>query len=241
MSTSVIRALRILEFLAASEKPLSLVKVAEELEIPRSTAYKILRVLVDNGFADSAEAGTYAIGLKAFEVGTAHLRSSGNLVDVVGPQLTRLTQLGITAHYAILEGVDVVYLLKEDPPALGVQLASSVGVRLPAASTAVGKSCLAWLPAEQVAAHVDSGRQPSLRALTEELALVRDNGFSTDDGDTASGIRCVAAPVFDVNGPRGAIGVSHLLVSSLDPEAVAQQVVQAARDASALLGGKAPR
>lgn len=241
MSTSVIRALGILELLSLAEKPVPLAKVAHELDIPRSTAYKILRDLVDNGFVESSESSTYSIGLKAFEVGTAHLRS-GNLVDVVGPQLTKLTRLGITAHYAILDGADVVYLIKEDPPALGVQLASSVGVRLPAACTAVGKSCLAWLTPDQIAAQVQTGGDGAdLDALIEELSAVRRDGFSTDEGDTASGIRCVAAPVFDINGPRGAIGVSHLIVSSLDTAMVAREVVEAARDASALLGGKAPR
>lgn len=241
MSTSVERTLRILELLAVSDKPLALNQVSDTLEIPRSTAYKILRALVDRGFVSVESGNAYAVGLKAFEVGAAHLRRT-NVIDVVAPHLTSLTQrLGVTSHYAILDAGDVVYLYKEDPPAAAVQLASSLGVRLPASLTAVGKSCVAWLAPERLDAYLDehvNGTGPVTRnVLVQELGVVRERGFSTDEGDTASGIRCVAAPVFDLNGPRGALGVSHMLSSQLDGDDVIAEVKKAAHAVSATLGG----
>lgn len=243
MSTSVARTLRILELLASSDKPLALARVADTLEIPRSTAYKILRTLVDRRFVSVETGNAYAIGLKAFEVGAAHLRTT-NVIDFVAPRLTQLTQsLGVTSHYAILDGPDVVYLYKEDPPAVGVQLASSLGVRLPASITAVGKSCLAWLPAERLETFLDqhvTGDHPhqvGREALSEELRLVRQRGYSIDEGETATGIRCVAAPIFDLNGSRGALGVSHLLTSQHESQNVISEVVRAASAVSTTLGG----
>ncbi|MFI9605025.1 IclR family transcriptional regulator C-terminal domain-containing protein [Streptomyces sp. NPDC052043] len=89
------------------------------------------------------------IGLKAFEVGSAHLRRVG-VTGIVAPELSRLTRaLGVTSHYAILDHTDAVYLCKQDPPGLGIRLASSVGARLPSHLTAVGKACLAWLAEER--------------------------------------------------------------------------------------------
>lgn len=242
MSTSVERTLRILELLAGSDDALPLATVATSLEIPRSTAYKILRSLVDRGFATVEDGNTYAVGLKAFEVGAAHLRR-GNVVDVIAPFLTRVTQrLGVTSHFAVLDGTDVVYLYKEDPPAAAIRLASSLGVRLPAAITAVGKSCLAWQPEARLDGYLDAlsgnGTGKSRGDLVAQLARVREQGFSTDDGDTADGIRCVAAPIFDLSGPRGAIGVSHMLTSTLEEEVVATEVKEAADAVSSHLGGK---
>ncbi|MGN6781457.1 MAG: IclR family transcriptional regulator [Marmoricola sp.] len=244
MSTSVIRALVILELLAASEKPLTLARISDQLEIPKSTAHGILRSLAERRFISADASGAFSIGIKAFETGSAYVRHA-DLVNVVAPQLVGVTrELEMTSHYAVLDGLDAVYLCKEDPPQLGVQLASSLGARLPARQTAVGKACLAWVPAGRLAQHVaaaDGGpvSEDDLAQLRAELAAVREVGFSTDDGETARGIRCVAAPVFDVNGGCGAIGVSYLRDDEVDGDAITATVVEAAARTTELLGGKA--
>ena len=246
MSNSVIRALTILELLAASEKTLSLARISERLEIPKSTTHSILRSLTHQRFIVADATGGYSIGIKAFEVGSAFVRQ-GDLLTLVAPQLVRITRrLEMTSHYAVLDGPDAVYLCKEDPPQVGVQLASSLGARLPARLTAVGKACLAWLPAGKLTDHIraDDGSglaAPSMDDLESELAQIRSAGFSTDDGATARGIRCVAAPVFDLDGPCGAIGVSYLRDDDLDGELVTAAVVDAAARVTDLLGGKAAR
>lgn len=219
MSNSVLRAVRILELLAASEKPLTLTQISEELGLPKSTAHGLLRSLTTTSFLEMPEPTTYAIGLRTFEVGAAYTRRAG-AVGVVAPELVALTRLlGVTSHYAVLDGPDAVYLCKEDPPGLGVQLASSVGARLPADVTAVGKVCLAWLDDATVEQHVGRAAEADpdgawLAGLRDQLAAVREQGHAVDEGEAAAGIRCVAAPVFDMNGPRGAIGVSYLLGAS---------------------------
>ncbi len=84
------------------------------------------------------------MGLHSFEVGAAYLRSM-TPVRSVTPELQWLTEsLGVTSHFAVLEDDEVIYLAKHDPPGLGLKLASSLGARLPAAVTAVGKVQLAF-------------------------------------------------------------------------------------------------
>ena len=125
MSTSVVRAARILDRLAHSRTPMTLAEIASELDIPKSTAYTILRDLASESFVTVSSPPAYSIGLKAFEVGSAHLRASGT-AGAVAPELARLTRaLNITSHYAVLDGTEVLYLCKEDPPTLGIQLASA--------------------------------------------------------------------------------------------------------------------
>lgn len=245
MSTSVVRAVRILDLLAHAEKPLPLSRVCTALEIPKSTAHSILASLVQEDFVEVSESATYSIGLKAFEVGAAHLRATGT-VGVVAPELARLTRsLNITSHWAVLDGTDAVYLCKEDPPVRGIQLASAIGARLPAAVTAVGKSCLAWLEADELAQHIatppDVEREAALTEVSAELARVRAAGYSTDDGEAALGIQCIAAPVFDMSGPRGAIGVSYLRDTGVASDTITAEVIEAASRATSLLGGRNPR
>ncbi|RNI25478.1 IclR family transcriptional regulator [Flexivirga caeni] len=240
MSNSVTRATHILRLLAESGKPLSLSQMTAELGIPKSTAHNILGSLVQAGFVDVSETTTYSIGLAAFEIGSAHLRGRST-ISVVAPELARVTRtLDITSHWAVLDDADVVYLCKEDPPGRAIQLASSLGARLPAPTTAVGKSCLAWLSQDDLATILSAGSHDDVKGISAEMARVRAAGYSTDDAITAAGIRCVASPVFDMTGPCGAIGVSYLRDADLDADAVAAEVMHAAARASSILGGRTP-
>ena len=243
MSSSVTRAAWILELLARSDRPLSLTRVAATLDIPKSTAHSILRDLVAECLVTVSDTSTYTVGLKAFEIGSAHIRGS-SAASLVAPELARLTRnLGVTSHYAILDGTDAVYLCKEDPPGLGIQLASSIGARLPSHMTAVGKSCLAWLDKDEVPRHVAlnvrdvNGRRGTLNQLRKEIAVIKERGYACDDAHAAAGIQCVAAPIFDVTGLKGAIGVSYLQGSMTSLDEVAEQVCSAAHRVSTALGG----
>lgn len=239
VNNSALKAIRILELLGASEKPLSLKQISEELGLPKSTAHGLLQTLVATSFLELHKPASYAIGLRAFEVGAAYIRRAGP-VGIVAPELVGLTRaLGVTAHYAVLDGPDAVYLCKEDPPGLGVQLASSIGARLPADITAVGKACLAWLDDAVVGEH--AGHNAEVAVLRAQLTAVRERGYATDEGEAATGIWCVAAPVFDMGGPRGAIGVSFLRGARDDAEGIAQHVMAAAARATSQLGGTVRR
>lgn len=238
-TTSVVRAVRILELLAHSEKPMGLSKIGAALDIPKSTAHSILRDLVSESFVEVSETIAYSIGIRAFEIGSAHLRTVGT-VGLVASELGRLTSaLGVTSHYAVLDQADVVYLCKQEPSGLGIQLASSIGARLPSHVTAVGKSALAWLDPQQITPHIDLSDGITRADLDAELEQVRQRGYSTDDGASAAGIQCVAAPVFDVTGPKGSIGTSFLMGANQSLDIIISEVQDAAARASARLGGRA--
>ncbi len=141
---SVMRALSILELLSLSEGPMALGEVATRLKLPKSSALSLLRALVAGDFCVTDGKGLYALGIHTFEVGAGYLRSM-TPVRSVTPELEWLTQvLAMTSHFAVLQGDEVIYLAKHDPAALGLKLASSLGARVPAAVTAVGKAQLAY-------------------------------------------------------------------------------------------------
>jgi DNA-binding IclR family transcriptional regulator len=229
---AVSRALAVLRLLAQAGRPMTLAEVAGQLMLPKSSALSLLRALAGAQFAAVDKRGRYVLGLGSFEVGAAYLRSMTPVRAVEG-ELQALTDvLGVTSHFAVLEEDEVVYLAKHDPPRVAVQLASSVGARLPAASTAVGKAQLAFR-AER--GHL-SGVARDLAARLEE---VRKRGYAVDEGETLAGVRCVAAPVFNSGGCCGAIGVSYLIQSTVRLDDAAAAVVSAAGQASARLGGLA--
>jgi DNA-binding IclR family transcriptional regulator len=202
------RALRVLAFLAQQPEPASLERIAAAVGIPRSSAYHLLRVMVDEGFCvHLPEERRFGLGVAAFEVGSGYVRQAP-LARLARPRMIRLVDaVGQSAHLAVLHGRDVLYIVEERAPGRP-PLVTDVGVRLPAPLTASGRSILAALPAAQVralfpdaAAFVDRhGFGPaSLTALRALLSQTRQRGYAEEDGEVTPGLASVAAAVLDHN------------------------------------------
>lgn len=112
---------------------------------------------------------------------------------------------GETAHYAVLDGNEVVYRAKVDPPAGSVRLTSEVGGRNPAYRTGVGKMLLSLTidSEEELASRLGAHELPrrtaktitSVAALWDELQVTRERGYAVDDQENEIGINCIAVPV----------------------------------------------
>jgi DNA-binding IclR family transcriptional regulator len=139
----------------------------------------------------------------------------------ISPVLRALAEkYGETAHYAVLDGTEVVYRSKVDPPTGAVRLTSTIGGRNPAHCTAVGKLLLAYALPDDAAVEVWAGGRELVRrtertitdpvALAAELARIRRQGWAADDQENEPGVNCVAVPAFVTSPtvPCGAVSVS---------------------------------
>jgi DNA-binding IclR family transcriptional regulator len=202
------RGLAILGLLARSPEPLPAAVIASRLGLPRSSTYHLLAELEAAGVvAHLPEAGRWAVGVAAFEVGTAYLRHDP-LDQLAGPLLQRLAhRVSLDAHLGVLHGRELLYLLRERP-ARPQTLVTAVGVRLPAHLTASGRAILAATPPAQRRAALGSGPFPrrtdrgptTLRALTAVLAQERRRGWSVEDGEVSPGFASVAHAVHGADG-----------------------------------------
>ena len=229
---SVERAVLVLRLLA-DRGTLGLAEIARRLAVPKSSAADVLRALVVGDFVAQDPEGRYRLGLGAFEIGAAYLRAMTPTASVE-PELRALTsELSATSHFAVLDGNEVVYLAKHDPPLRGLELASALGARLPAATTAVGKVQLAFLS-------VHDAEEPLDSSSFLEFARIRALGYALDEGGSTPGLTCVAAPVFSASGCCGAIGVSTLVRGHPPLQAMIEAVAAAAARATLHLGGLRP-
>jgi DNA-binding IclR family transcriptional regulator len=208
------RVLDILELVTATQEGLSRTEIAERLGIPKSSASILLRTLVARKYLRPDGSGRrLMLGLRAFETGSAFLRQI-SLRDMARPVMNELVgEFGETCHLAVLDGTDVVYLEKVDPPHAAVQLVTFVGSRLPAAWTAVGRAQLAYLPDEELRRRYGASLPDlsALEAIFECRDQVRVQGWASECGETTPGIGCLAAPVFGHGGtPAAAIGATFL-------------------------------
>ena len=210
MSTKIpaaARTLALLRNLAKAAAPVTAVSLARQIGAPRSTTYQLLQVLESEGFViHYPDTARWGIGVSAFELGTAYLRHDP-LERLARPILHRIVQqldelkLNSTAQVGILDGNELLYLLKENPR-LAAVVVTDVGVRLPAHLTASGRSMLALLPKNQfralypnnkpISRRTEQGPQTS-RELQTLLEKELAQGFSVESGHVSEGLNTIAA------------------------------------------------
>ncbi|WP_256840171.1 IclR family transcriptional regulator [Ornithinimicrobium faecis] len=213
------QALSVLKLLARHAGPLPAASIARELNLPRSTTYRLLTVMVAQGFVvHLPEEQRYGLGVAAFELGSAYARQEP-MQRLARPLLTRLAdRTGHSAHLVVLHGRDVLYVI-EERVAGRPSLVTDVGVRLPATLTASGLAILAALPPAQVRALFPSaeafvqrhGRGPtSLSSLRRLLVDVRAVGHAEEAHSVTAGLASVASAARDHNGhPVAGIAVTY--------------------------------
>ena len=218
------RTLDVLEALAAAQTPATLGELAHNLHIPKSSLHGILRTLSRRRWVEADPSGArFTLGLRALQLGTSFVDADGG-VQRAQPTLDWLAeQSGETVQLARLDGATVVYLAKRGSRH-PVQLISTVGSRLPAHATALGKAMLACLDTSEILrvlpARLEAVTPRTIvdrDRLVEELAVVRSRGYAVDDGEVAEGLRCFAVPVEASVGGRDAISFS-VPVFRLDPD-----------------------
>ena len=219
------RGLAILRVLAASEEPLTAATLAARLGLPRSSTYHLLTELEAAGVvAHLPDRARWAVGIGAFEIGTGYLRHHP-VDEVAGPPLRRLARrIGHDVHLGVLDGRELLYLLRERPPHPQT-LVTAVGVRLPAHLTASGRAVLAGLaPAQRRAVLAGGGpltrrtdRGPtSQRALTAVLSGDARRGWSVEDGEVSRGYASVARAIRDAGG-QAVAAISVTFPHGCDP------------------------
>jgi IclR family acetate operon transcriptional repressor len=216
-STAVERALSILEAIAQRGATMAHSEISRKLDIPKSSATYLLRALERCGYVQRERGtGGYRLGLKVLSLALG-VEIAGDIRETALPVLERVVKrCELTAHLAVLDQSDAVYVEKVDSPGF-VKMDTWIGKRMELHSTAVGKALVAFSSAKDVEALI-KGRAMKKRTprtiathagFLRELEKVRERGYAIDDEENSLGARCVAAPVVDGFGRvLAAVGLS---------------------------------
>lgn len=201
------RALAVLRLLTEADGDLGILYIAQELGLKAGTAHRIVRALMLEGYvAQNPATDGYYLGSRAILIGQAAQRALG--VDRALPLLERLhEETEESVNLVVREGDESVVLMRVQSK-LPLRFEQYPGARFPLYSTASGKAMLSYsddadeyvrrLPARLTALTPNTLR--SQADLVRELDAIRERGYSIDDEENVAGVRCVGAPVFDIDG-----------------------------------------
>jgi len=193
-------------------------ELAQRLQLPRSTVFRLLCTLESMGFVERTDSGReYQLGVRVLRLGFEYLASL-DLSALGTPLVSRLCQqVGHTANLVVRDGRDIVSISKAASATTPFIGAISVGSRLPAHATVLGLILLSGLPLDALK-HLYP--EPELKAFSDQTpqdvnelyqacVYMREQGYGVGEGFFDTSISTIAAPVCNRHGEIvAALGVT---------------------------------
>ena len=216
--SSITRALRVVEAVAAAGDGVTAKAIARRLGCPLPTVYRALGTLVEEGYLVRLHAVRgYGLGYRIAELQRS-LAAQVRPPAVVRAALHELhNSVGAAAHLVVFRDADVVLAAVDDCTDHPRPDGFEVGEPVPAHAIAAGKVLLAGQRLVRVgelleragAARLTSRTLVDRRALDRELLRVRSAGAAVEVDEYRTGQAALAVPVRSADGEvRAALGVS---------------------------------
>lgn len=193
--SSVLKVFALLDVLAEARKSVRLAELARMVGGERGTVYQRLVTLIEAGWVEQIEDGSFRLTMHAARLANAALEQA-NIGARTVPILQRLVDdTAETASLAVLDGNEACIVQRvESEGVLRAEL--KVGARLALDSTASGRVLAAYVAPEKLQRWKEAGI-----ALPPDdvLEKVRKEKFVISGGKM-EGIRACAAPVFEASG-----------------------------------------
>ncbi len=190
------------------EGPLRLTDAAARLNVSRSTAHRLLSMLVYRDFAEQGPDRRYhrEPALQPLDATAAPVAL---LRRVALPHLqTLMSRVGETVTLVVLAGSDVRFIATVECDRI-LRVGDREGRAMPAHLASGGKAILAAMPREDVTSLIEKVDGVNPTGLRRSLGLVRMRGFAINDQATEKGLTAIGMVVRDPAGnPTAAIAIA---------------------------------
>jgi DNA-binding IclR family transcriptional regulator len=221
------RGLRVLEVVAAARRPLSITDIAAELDLTRSSVFRLIYTLRHMGFLEEEQSKLFTLGPRVLNIGFAFLASK-DIIEIARPELESLRdETQVSAHLAIRDERDVLYLSCVQTRS-GFLSNMNVGSRVPAYASPMGWLLLSGLPRAELSGLF---REDALVPLTDQtptttkklvsaVEQARGRGYVISRGIMEAAGSSISAPVInrrnevvaaiDISGPDSAFDLNEM-------------------------------
>ena len=242
--------LDILETISQAPNGLGVSELAATLGFTKSSIFRHLQTLVERGYLlQNPDTLRYTLGLRAASLGRLAAREANLVAAAQGPMRQLRDEVGQTVTLVVIDAKSLLVvdrLLGFDMLEIGVR----PGSILPLHATSHGKVAMAF--SRQPLAKL--ARSRPLERLTpftvtdwaqleEQIALIRQQGWSSSPQEIVLGINALSAPIFDRTGDCVAALAIVGSIQFVPPEPPRQQLsalLNATRSISMQLGFNPP-
>lgn len=246
---SVSNAMKALEMFNSERMQISVGEVADELEIPKSSASRLLSSMRKSEIITQiGKGGGYRVGPLARRLGTLYA-SVLSTRDTIREGMRELaTETGHSCWMSVLSGTDIT-VVDGIHGGYPIRLVVEVGSSLPAHVTAGGKALLARLDDEKIRAIYRSSDLPvftentvkSIDGLLGVLATIRENGWAETRQEIIDGISSIGVALTADSEPAGiALSVSFPIANLTEAQQndVRQALLRTASRLGQLIGDR---
>lgn len=234
---SIERAFAVLGALA--DGPIGVTEVADRVELPKSTAARLLASLAREGVVEQVPGDTrYRLGPRLVTL-AARVRPTRSLARLARPSLQELADsVGEAAGLSVPDGTLVHYVEQVGSPN-PVSVRDWTGSRIPLHAVSSGQVLLAFSPATFVQRYLGRPMERftertlvTAEALLGRMQAVRRDGYTWALEEFDEGISSIAAPIADASGEVVAAvhlhGPSYRFPPAGSEDALADQVLATA-------------
>ncbi|RHW30040.1 MULTISPECIES: IclR family transcriptional regulator [Oceanobacillus] len=219
------RAISILELISQSTEQYTVTEICTNLDLPKATVFTIMNTLERYKMVEKDTTGRFQIGAKLFQLGMTYL-SDYSMIDLAKPYMKKLMkETGFTVHLGILHENSIMYIAKEEPNSF-IKFSTYPGLTTEIHLSGLGKAISAYLGdteidkilTEEGLKKATNNTITSMEKFRQDLAKVRENGYSLEDEEGEKGVRCIAAPIINVRlqTPTAISITAH--ISQLEPQ-----------------------
>ena len=244
MMRSVQRILAVFESFSPDRTSLTLQEIADRIELPKSTAFRIVRSIEQAGYLVRLEDQRYCLSFRFTRL-AGLVKSTLGIREIARPimaELAEKTEESVSIHTVAGRNRVCIDAMNTAAP---LRIVVHPGEQIPLKSGSGSKVLMAYLPKNEVAPIVAQIARTTKRAQAElvaELARIREQGYAVSHGERLVGLSAVSAPIKDVNDQ-----VHHCLTLAgpsvrweVHEKQFIKLVVKAAADISRHYGAKAP-
>lgn len=198
---SLARGLRVIESFEGHHEGRTIIEISHSTGLSRASIRRILLTLELLGYVERSRQ-VYRLKTQVLRLGFSYL-SSSSVVEAARPVLERITeQVHESSSMSMLDGDQIVYVARSAASRV-LAAGLSVGSRLPACCTSMGRVLLAALPDAELQTYL---RNVKLKAYTPKtitriaplkkvILNVRKDGYAIVDEELEAGLRSIAVPV----------------------------------------------
>ena len=244
---SLRKALDMLEIISQSGG-IGIRELSKKTGFPPTTVHRIINTLLDRGYLhQNPNKKNYYLSTLFLDFADS-VQQQFDLLPIARPHLENLSaDTEKSVNLCVRDGMVMVYIDHIQSQKHMLRTFTRLGARVPLYASGVGKVYLSLMAPDELETYLTQITPESFtektitvkEQLAGEIARIRDQGYALDDQEKESGVRCIAAPIFNHNGSiAAAVSISGAIQwigdEQIDP--LSRMVIRTAETISSELG-----